>query len=804
MGSDLPEVQQRVKLICRKCQTKQIQDVGTIFVTESQDPDEYVQFVKYFRCQHCDGPGPFDLVDRLKILGEAFASKMRRNPKVYMGRVQLFDGTSCQTAAMSEAHLEGLIAKEPEKAFLHVRLGNLMRASGCKGRAIESYERAVQLDPLDLEARSSLRALAIDREDFRAALNHSRAILDAIGMGRRTPNDDLTRGVLCSMLEQMDDWSEDFRRIWDELPPELHDSVAGRVLREFMDMGDSYDDPVKGFADFVLRGGQMEKWLDGRSVAGGVIAPDAGVSYCPPVDQLLRLGEPDEEFDGEKLGIRAEHISELIRMATDEALNNGDPESDAVWAPLYAWRLLGKLRAEEAVEPLLGLLRRLDADQDEWLSDELPEVLAEIGPAILPSVAGYLADSRHGEWARDAAVRSLGALAKNQPELRDDCVKIAARQLEHYADQGVKVNTALVSVLVDMEAVEVSSLMEKAFAAGRVNEMCCGDWEDVQITLGLRKERETERKPNKLTELTDKLREHLGWGKHEKAPFFLGFPGVGSGWLTFQEGERAGQVWNLHLDSCSDPMCPCWIVAFSCWCDGDDEGELLRFKLDTMERGLVPSSVDPADIKTMEFARCVVASFREEDWQRLANYCQEEKSNLVESMNVADLDGDFPEDLVGGDLVGYNQVFPFAEPFSFEHEEQIWSVADFYSIDRKCKSSEANLSLVAMDDRSEENLNGPEDGILVRYDYRTGNIVVATPGKPGEPTARQLMASLKSEYPDFRKTLVKRHSDLRFLNEAAMQKMGLRQSQVREVAKVGRNDPCPCGSGKKYKKCCGA
>jgi SEC-C motif-containing protein len=25
---------------------------------------------------------------------------------------------------------------------------------------------------------------------------------------------------------------------------------------------------------------------------------------------------------------------------------------------------------------------------------------------------------------------------------------------------------------------------------------------------------------------------------------------------------------------------------------------------------------------------------------------------------------------------------------------------------------------------------------------------------------------------------------------------------VREGPKVGRNDPCPCGSGKKYKKCC--
>jgi SEC-C motif-containing protein len=26
---------------------------------------------------------------------------------------------------------------------------------------------------------------------------------------------------------------------------------------------------------------------------------------------------------------------------------------------------------------------------------------------------------------------------------------------------------------------------------------------------------------------------------------------------------------------------------------------------------------------------------------------------------------------------------------------------------------------------------------------------------------------------------------------------------ARQLPKVGRNDPCPCGSGKKYKKCCG-
>ena len=30
-----------------------------------------------------------------------------------------------------------------------------------------------------------------------------------------------------------------------------------------------------------------------------------------------------------------------------------------------------------------------------------------------------------------------------------------------------------------------------------------------------------------------------------------------------------------------------------------------------------------------------------------------------------------------------------------------------------------------------------------------------------------------------------------------------RKTPVRVGKKIGRNDPCPCGSGKKYKKCCG-
>lgn len=46
----------------------------------------------------------------------------------------------------------------------------------------------------------------------------------------------------------------------------------------------------------------------------------------------------------------------------------------------------------------------------------------------------------------------------------------------------------------------------------------------------------------------------------------------------------------------------------------------------------------------------------------------------------------------------------------------------------------------------------------------------------------------------------------RIYDEEARKKMMLEQKNSRTIVKgekIGRNDPCPCGSGKKYKKCCG-
>ncbi len=43
-----------------------------------------------------------------------------------------------------------------------------------------------------------------------------------------------------------------------------------------------------------------------------------------------------------------------------------------------------------------------------------------------------------------------------------------------------------------------------------------------------------------------------------------------------------------------------------------------------------------------------------------------------------------------------------------------------------------------------------------------------------------------------------------FKRRASMENERRNRNTVRnEGIKIGRNDPCPCGSGKKYKKCCG-
>jgi hypothetical protein len=210
--------------------------------------------------------------------------------------------------------------------------------------------------------------------------------------------------------------------------------------------------------------------------------------YDRPVSKLLTLGDCWDQqpwMAYRKLGIGPEHVPELIRLALDEELYRGDPETPHVWAGVHAWRALAQLRAEEAAEPLTQVLRYIDEYDDDCATEELPRVFGLIGPGAIPALEAYLADEDKPLYARVAAAHGLEEIGERHPEARERCIAALAKALGRFSEQDPPLNGFLVLYLVDLDAVEAAPLIERAFQADRVDTMVMGDWQDVQYELGL-------------------------------------------------------------------------------------------------------------------------------------------------------------------------------------------------------------------------------------------------------------------------------------------------------------------------------
>jgi hypothetical protein len=173
----------------------------------------------------------------------------------------------------------------------------------------------------------------------------------------------------------------------------------------------------------------------------------ANYLYTQPVDQLLRLGDARDRRewpDYLSLGVDFQHVPDLIRMATDPALNDAHSGSPEVWAPAHAWRTLAQLHAAEAAEPLTQLFRRMHENYDDFVGEDLPQAFGVLGPAAIPALAAYLANSRNHPLACGAAAHSLKEIGMGHSEARGACVAALADQLGRYAEQDPALNGFLI------------------------------------------------------------------------------------------------------------------------------------------------------------------------------------------------------------------------------------------------------------------------------------------------------------------------------------------------------------------------
>lgn len=222
--------------------------------------------------------------------------------------------------------------------------------------------------------------------------------------------------------------------------------------------------------------------------------------YGDPVARLLTLGKPDcfgrdDWQDYRQFGLAAEHVPELIRLACDRERWAEDTEVAATWGPVHAWRALGQLQAESAVAPLLQVLQEEELNDSDWGLTDIPNALAKIGMPAIPTLAAFLADPAVGPWSRSEAAGSLRSIARDHPGERDRIVALLTQELERFADNPEELNANLVSSLCSLKATECIDLIERAMAAGRVEEDFTGNWDWVRYDMGLGPKPECHRYP---------------------------------------------------------------------------------------------------------------------------------------------------------------------------------------------------------------------------------------------------------------------------------------------------------------------
>jgi len=208
-----------------------------------------------------------------------------------------------------------------------------------------------------------------------------------------------------------------------------------------------------------------------------------------------------------QFGIRPEHLPDLLAMITDESLGNGDPDSPEAWASLHAWRAIGQLRLTEAIEPLVGLLDELE-DWD-FFREEAPDIFGMIGPAALPALATFFRDPSHLLYARVVAGNAIAMIGRMHPETRGQCIAILVECLAAYEENEPDFNAMVSSMLLDLEAVEALPAIKRVYDADAVDVAHLGDWEDVELSFGVRTQRDTPRPHYNLFQPPDPLLEEI-------------------------------------------------------------------------------------------------------------------------------------------------------------------------------------------------------------------------------------------------------------------------------------------------------
>lgn len=291
----------------------------------------------------------------------------------------------------------------------------------------------------------------------------------------------------------------------------------------------------------------------------------------------------------------------------------------------------------------------------------------------------------------------------------------------------------------------------------------------------------------------------------------------------------ADSNFQVYWDLCSNPDCPCLDTIFVFLeCDAEGcpvpGGQEFRARVN-LSTGI---EMDPPSLE--EPSASTVAGFLEEGRQglfaKLLQQMEEGRAceKRIEEYVIA------PEELQQGLLVSFSRICWGEDPVSLGGSGEFSSFAvtcegrrftadDLYCPWPDCQCDEVTLVFLGKTvDKQGRTMTGHVFDAIVTLKGEVRILEVHAADLGGKEVARRVVRALLEEDSGLLGELRRRNEVVKevgrrslrvasehFAGRALASKLGSRHTHapVSRGVKVGRNEPCPCGSGKKFKKCCG-
>ncbi|HHH37633.1 MAG TPA: hypothetical protein ENK77_03340 [Epsilonproteobacteria bacterium] len=188
------------------------------------------------------------------------------------------------------------------------------------------------------------------------------------------------------------------------------------------------------------------------------------------------------------------------------------PEDEGLefYGVVHAWHVLSELEVPEAKELFIDILEEggYEDDPDDWILSDFRRLIKPYRKDMYDYFAESSQLEGYGIWTRLEYIDTIRDMLKDK-EVEEEKVNELIVKILSTNDNAI-LNAGVISLCMDEKLTQHHELIKKCFERKAVDIDHIGDLEDVEIGMGLRTERETERELTEMQKIWHRAIENVG------------------------------------------------------------------------------------------------------------------------------------------------------------------------------------------------------------------------------------------------------------------------------------------------------